>query len=176
MRVRALCLFLVQDVLQIEREQLPVVGEEHRDQEAEERAAAGAPPPRDDVVPPEKVPQSLLDGAGQLEKEAESLGVARVALSDSQNVEDLGKQEKEVDKRVVEVEGKERKEVEIDSNEGVVGGPPVGVAEEMRQEVEQKRTEKEKEKENSEKVVVEDMAGGEEKATARELKALKRWS
>ena len=157
---------------QREGEQL-LPGEENHDQMMKEMAVPGAPDKKDiAAAPPDHVQEHRLEGAGQRQG-VEPVGGAKVELVDNPlNVaEEERKEFGVVDEKVVRDFGIGKRE-----GEGVVGGNPVGVAEEVKQEVAVKREVRgEGEEETGERAAMDEgnLEGGEDKVTGRELKALK---
>ena len=155
-----------QDVLENEGKQL--LKEENQDQEEMAPVVPGAPDKED--IAADHVQEHRMEGAWQ---GVEPVGGANVELVDIPlNVaEEERKKFGVVDEKVVRDLGMGKRE-----GEGVVGGNPVGVAEEVRQEVAVKREVRgEGEEETGEKAAVDEgnLEGGEDKVTGRELKALK---
>lgn len=182
-RERFVSATFTQDVLnQKDVKQLPV--EENQDhKEEEKKEVAAAPDTPEHIAPPEKV-QSLLEGAEQPREGVELMGMAKqVELKDPlNNVVEPGKKDfGVVDGKMMEQLGVGKKR-EVVGDQGVGGGPPVGGAEEVKQEEVLDKREvrgEEEEEEKGEKAgevkgdkVEENLAGGGEKAAARELKAL----
>ena len=173
-----------QDVLnQKDVKQLPVDENQDHVEDKKEEVAAPAPDTPEHIAPPEKV-QSLLEEAEQPQEGVGLMDVAKqVELKDPlSNVVEQGKRDfGVVDGKVMEQlsVGKKR---EVPGDQGVGGGPPVGGAEEVKQEEVLDKREVRGEKEEEEKgekavevkgdKVEENLAGGGEKAAARELKAL----